>query len=139
MLIGGTSVLAAAFHPREVWDEMRSCGAVGFAGAGAIVSMLWNLPPDPVDAEVGLRFISASPIAAGMYRAIEERYRCRVVTMYGMTEGFPIAYKAVCDHGKPGTSGQVTHSTCESSIQRAACCLGARSKKSPAGRGRCMQ
>jgi crotonobetaine/carnitine-CoA ligase len=47
MLIGGTSVLAAAFHPREVWDEMRSCGAVGFAGAGAMVSMLWNLPPDP--------------------------------------------------------------------------------------------
>jgi crotonobetaine/carnitine-CoA ligase len=100
-------VLAGEFHPTEVWDDIRSCGAVGFAGAGAMVSMLWNLPPDPRDAEIGLRFISAAPIAADMYRAIEERYRCRIVTMYGMTEAFPIAYKAVSDDGKPGTSGQV--------------------------------
>lgn len=107
MLVGGTTVLAAAFHPSEVWDEIRSCGAVGFAGAGAMVSMLWNLPPNPRDAEVGLRFISAAPIAADMYRAIEERYHCRIVTMYGMTEAFPIAFKAVSDAGKPGTSGQV--------------------------------
>jgi carnitine-CoA ligase len=107
MLVGGTSVLAAAFHPTEVWDDIRACGAVGFAGAGAMVSMLWNLPPDPRDAEIGLRFISAAPIAAEMYRAIEARYRCRVVTMYGMTEAFPIAYKAVSEEGKPGTSGQV--------------------------------
>ena len=61
----------------------------------------------PRDAELGLRFISAAPIAADRYRDIEERYRCRIVTMYGMTEAFPIAYKAVSDEGTPGTSGQV--------------------------------
>jgi carnitine-CoA ligase len=107
MLVGGTTVLAAAFHPSEVWDEMRACGAVGFAGAGAMVSMLWNLPPDPRDGQIGIRFISAAPIAADMYRAIEERYRCRIVTMYGMTEAFPIAYKVASEDGKPGTSGHV--------------------------------
>jgi carnitine-CoA ligase len=107
MLVGGTSVVAAAFHPSEVWDEIRACGAVGFAGAGAMVSMLWNLPPDPRDAAIGLRFLSAAPIATDMYRSIEKRYRCRIVTMYGMTEAFPIAYKAVSDEGKPGTSGRV--------------------------------
>lgn len=107
MLVGGTSVLAAAFHPGQVWDEIRDCGAVGFAGAGAMVSMLTRLPPEPRDAELGIRFISAAPIAADMYRAIEERYRCRVVTMYGMTEAFPIAYKGVSDDGVPGTSGRV--------------------------------
>ena len=107
MLVGGTSVLAAAFHPGRVWDEMTACGAEGFAGAGAMVSMLWNLPPEPRDAELGIRFISAAPIAADMYREIEQRYRCRIVTMYGLTEAFPIAYKAVSDDGKPGTSGQV--------------------------------
>jgi carnitine-CoA ligase len=110
MLVGGTSVLAGAFHPGEVWDDIRSCGAVGFAGAGAMVSMLWNLPADPRDADLGLRFISAAPIAADMYRDIEARYRCRIVTMYGLTEAFPIAYKAVSDEGKPGTSGQVNPS-----------------------------
>ncbi len=107
MLVGGTSVLAGAFHPSTVWNEIRDCGAVGFAGAGAMVSMLWNLPPNDRDAEIGVRFISAAPIAADMYRRIEDRYRCRVVTMYGMTEAFPIAYKAVSDDGKAGTSGRV--------------------------------
>ena len=107
MLVGGTSVLAAAFHPTEVWDEIRACGAAGFAGAGAMVSMLWNLPPDPRDADLPLRFLSAAPIAADIYRDIERRYGCRIVTMYGMTEAFPIAYKAVSEEGVPGTSGRV--------------------------------
>jgi crotonobetaine/carnitine-CoA ligase len=107
MLVGGTSVLAATFHPSRVWDEIRSCGAVGFAGAGAMVSMLVRLPPEPRDAEVGIRFISAAPIAAELYHEIEHRYRCRVVTMYGMTEAFPIAYKAVSDEGRPGTAGKI--------------------------------
>jgi carnitine-CoA ligase len=107
MLVGGTSVVAAGFHPGQVWDDIRACGAVGFAGAGAMVSMLWNQPPDARDAELPLRFISAAPIAADLYRRIEARYNCRVVTMYGLTEAFPIAVKAVSDEGVPGTSGRV--------------------------------
>ena len=106
MLVGGTTVLAAAFHPREVWDDIRARGAVGFAGAGAMVSMLQNLPPDSRDAQLPLRFISAAPIDANSYHDIQRRYGCRIVTMYGMTEAFPIAVKGVADDGVPGTSGR---------------------------------
>lgn len=106
MLVGGTTVLAKAFHPGEVWDDIRARGAVGFAGAGAMVSMLQNLPADPRDAQLPLRFISAAPIDAKSYREIEKRYGCRIVTMYGMTEAFPIAVKGVSDEGVPGTSGR---------------------------------
>ncbi|MCV7092282.1 AMP-binding protein [Mycobacterium interjectum] len=106
MLVGGTTVLAKAFHPGEVWDDIRARGAVGFAGAGAMVSMLQNLPADPCDARLPLRFISAAPIDAKSYREIEKRYGCRIVTMYGMTEAFPIAVKGVSDEGVPGTSGR---------------------------------
>lgn len=106
MLVGGTTMLAAAFHPAAVWDEIRACGAAGFAGAGAMVSMLANLPPDPRDAQLPLRFISAAPIDSTRYRDIEKRYSCRIVTMYGMTEAFPIAVKTVDDEGVPGTSGR---------------------------------
>ncbi|BAN30519.1 AMP-binding protein [Mycobacterium avium] len=106
MLVGATTVLAAAFHPAEVWDDIRAHGAVGFAGAGAMVSMLQNLPADPGDARLPLRFISAAPIDARSYRDIEKRYGCRIVTMYGMTEAFPIAVKALADAGIPGTSGR---------------------------------
>ncbi|GAB4943838.1 ATP-dependent acyl-CoA ligase [Mycobacterium avium subsp. hominissuis] len=106
MLVGATTVLAAAFHPREVWDDIRAHGAIGFAGAGAMVSMLQNLPADPGDARLPLRFISAAPIDARSYRDIEKRYGCRIITMYGMTEAFPIAVKALADAGIPGTSGR---------------------------------
>lgn len=106
MLVGGTTVLSKAFHPSGAWDEIRAHGAIGFAGAGAMVSMLQKLPADPRDAEVPLRFISAAPIDADSYRDIEKRYGCRIVTMYGMTEAFPIAVKAVADDGVPGTSGR---------------------------------
>jgi carnitine-CoA ligase len=107
MLVGGTGVVAPSFRPGEVWDDVRACDAAGFAGAGAMVSMLWNQPPDPRDARLPLRFISAAPIAAEMYRGIEQRYGCRIVTMYGLTEAFPIAVKAVSERGVPGTSGRV--------------------------------
>src|SRR6201993_1505404 len=106
MLVGGTTVLAPAFHPGTVWDEVRACGAVGFAGAGAMVSMLMNQPPDPRDGQLPLRFLSAAPIDAAVYHDIEKRYGCRIVTMYGMTEAFPIAVKGVADDGVPGTSGK---------------------------------
>jgi crotonobetaine/carnitine-CoA ligase len=107
MLLGATTVLSATFRPSEVWDEIRSCGAAGFAGAGAMVSMLWNQPPDTGDSQLPLRFISAAPISADMYRDIEQRYDVKVVTMYGMTEAFPIAFKSVSEDGVPGTSGRV--------------------------------
>ncbi len=106
MLLGATTVLAKAFHPDRVWDDIRARGAIGFAGAGAMVSMLQNLPADPRDAQLPLRFISAAPIDANAYRDIEKRYGCRIVTMYGMTEAFPIAVKALADDGVPGTSGR---------------------------------
>lgn len=105
MLVGGTTVLAGGFHPAQVWDDVRAHGAIGFVGAGAMVSMLQKLPADPRDAQLPLRFISAAPIDANSYRAIEERYGCRIVTMYGMTEAFPLAVKSVADQGGPGTSG----------------------------------
>ncbi|MGH3563720.1 MAG: class I adenylate-forming enzyme family protein, partial [Mycobacterium sp.] len=110
LLVGGTTVLAAGFHPDQVWDEVRGCGAVGFAGAGAMVSMLQALPDDPRDGQLPLRFISAAPIDAGGYRRIEKRYGCRIVTMYGLTEAFPLTVKGVADDGVPGTSGQPTPS-----------------------------
>ncbi|MCV7198647.1 AMP-binding protein [Mycobacterium angelicum] len=106
MLVGGTTVLAGGFHPGQVWDDVRAHDAIGFVGAGAMVTMLQNLPEDPRDAQLPLRFISAAPIDANSYRAVEERYGCRIVTMYGMTEAFPIAVKGVDEQGVPGTSGK---------------------------------
>jgi crotonobetaine/carnitine-CoA ligase len=107
MLVGGTTVLESAFRPTQVWEQIRSSGAMGFVGAGAMVSMLWQLPAQSHDRVPGLRFISAAPIPAELHRAIEARYDCRVVTMYGLTEAFPIALTSVGQANVPGTSGPV--------------------------------
>ncbi len=106
MLVGGTTVLATDFHPGQVWDQVRACDAAGFAGAGAMVSMLANKPADARDAHLPLRFLSAAPVDAGLYRAIEKRYNCRVVTMYGSTEAFPVTVQGLADPSAPGTSGR---------------------------------
>ena len=55
LVLGATTVLSAAFRPSEVTDEIRSCNAAGFAGAGAMISMLWNQPPEAGDSQLPLR------------------------------------------------------------------------------------
>jgi len=106
MLAGGTGVLEKAFSVSSFWDQVRRYGAVGTALAGAMVTMLWNLPPDPSDAEVPLRFLSAAPVAREIYHGIEERYRCKVVTCYGLSEAFPLAIAGLHDDNPPGASGK---------------------------------
>ena len=99
-----------------------------------MVSMLWNQPPDPRDSQLPLRFISAAPISADLYRSIEQRYATRVVTMYGMTEAFPIAFKTVSEDGVPGTSGQVNAAFEVRIVDGDGhSCPRARSARSPAG------
>jgi crotonobetaine/carnitine-CoA ligase len=82
MLVGGTSVLADGFHPARVWDEIRvrrrrfrrggcHCRCCG------ICRRIRAMP-------IPLQFVSAAPISE-LYRDIERRYGCRIVTMYGLT------------------------------------------------------
>jgi crotonobetaine/carnitine-CoA ligase len=106
LLAGGSSVLETSFSPAHTWDRIREFSAVGMVAAGAIVNMLWSLPPDPRDADVPIRFISAAPIAKENYQGIRERYHCEIVIMYGLTEAFPLTVKTVRDPDVPGASGR---------------------------------
>ncbi len=106
MLAGGTGVLERAFSVNATWDQVRHYRASGIALAGAMVSMLWNLPPDERDADLPLRFLSAAPVPKEIYHAIEDRYCCRIVTVYGLSEAFPLAYAGISDDNPPGASGR---------------------------------
>jgi crotonobetaine/carnitine-CoA ligase len=106
MLAGGTGVLDRTFSVTAAWDQVRRYRASGIALAGAMASMLWNLPPDERDAELPIRFLSAAPVPKDIYQAIEERYRCKIVTVYGLTEAFPLVYAGVTDENPPGASGK---------------------------------
>jgi carnitine-CoA ligase len=106
MLAGGTGVLEKVFSVSNTWDQVRRYDAAGIALAGALVVMLWNLPPDERDKELPIRFLSAAPVPKEIYHAIEERYGCRIVTVYGTTEAFPITYAGVAVDNPPGASGR---------------------------------
>jgi crotonobetaine/carnitine-CoA ligase len=71
-----------------------------------MVMMLWGLPPDPADAELPIRLLAAAPIPLELHRPIEERYGCRIVTGYGMTEAFPLAIQGVDTTSVPGSVGR---------------------------------
>jgi len=107
LLAGGTGVLDAAFSVQATWDRVRAHGAVGIVLAGAMVTMLWNLPPDERDADLPIRFVSAAPVPKEIYRGIEQRWGCRIVTCYGLSEAFPLSYAGVADDNPPGASGRV--------------------------------
>jgi carnitine-CoA ligase len=106
MLAGGTGVLERTFSVQATWDQVRHHRAAGIALAGAMVTMLWNLPADPRDKDLPIRFVSAAPVPKEIYRGIEDRWGCRIVTCYGMSEAFPVAYAGVADDNPPGASGR---------------------------------
>ncbi len=107
LLAGGTGVIDRAFSVQGTWDQVRRHRAVGLLGAGAMVNMLWSLPPDERDRELPIRFLSAAPVAKELYDAVEARWGCRVVTCYGLSEAFPLTVAGVDDDNPPGASGRV--------------------------------
>ncbi len=106
ILAGATGLLDPVFSVRTCWDRVRRHRAAGILLAGAMVSMLWNLPPDPSDRALGLRFMSAAPIPRGLHRPIEARYGLKVVTSYGMTEAFPMTVYGYHDEVVEGATGR---------------------------------
>jgi carnitine-CoA ligase len=106
MLAGGTGVLEKVFSVTNTWDQVRRYDAAGVALAGALVVMLWNLPRDERDKDLPIRFLSAAPVPKEIYHDIEERYGCRIVTVYGTTEAFPLTYAGIAADNPPGASGR---------------------------------
>ena len=100
---GRSSALDSAFHPTTTWDRVRQYDATQFFGVGAMIAMLSNLPPSPDDAKLPLRLMIGAPIPAELHRPLEERYDCKVVAGYALSEATPIATHHVDEPRIPGT------------------------------------
>jgi crotonobetaine/carnitine-CoA ligase len=106
VVAGSSAVVDRRFSVSATWDRVRQYGATGVIAVGAMILMLWNLPESPDDPK--LRFLAGAPIPAELHRRIEARYDCRIVTMYGMTEAFPLAVWGVGDDAEPGSAGHTS-------------------------------
>jgi crotonobetaine/carnitine-CoA ligase len=104
---GGTGVLDNRFSVSKTWDRVRQYEATGISILGSMVMMLWNLPADPRDAELPINCIIGVPIPAELHRAIEERYDCRLVVVYGLSETGPLTMSSFDAPAAPGSSGRI--------------------------------
>ena len=106
VVAGSGAVVDRRFSVSATWDRVRKYGANGVIAVGSMILMLWNLPESADDPK--LKFLAGAPIPAELHRAIENRYDCRIVTMYGLTEAFPLAVWGLDDDGLPGSAGRTS-------------------------------
>ncbi|MBJ17909.1 MAG: AMP-binding protein [bacterium] len=107
LISGAPSVIDRRFSVSAAWDRVRRYGATGTSLVGPMLQMLWNLPEDSRDAELPLRFIGVAPVPDGLDEAIKKRYGLdAIVSMYGMTEAFPVAITRVSDRLPAGVAGR---------------------------------
>lgn len=108
VVAGSGAVVDRKFSVAATWDRVRQYDASGVIAVGSMILMLWNLPESEDDAKLPIRFLAGAPIPAELHHRIEQRYGCRIVTMYGMTEAFPLAVWGVDDDGVPGSAGRTS-------------------------------
>jgi crotonobetaine/carnitine-CoA ligase len=106
LISGHTSVLDSEFHVSTCWQRVRKFGATVFFGVGAMMMMLWNLPPNPTDADLPFRTLIAPPTPPELWKAMEDRYHCEVLQGYGQTEAIMIACQVAGSPNVPGSSGK---------------------------------
>ena len=103
---GRSSALDSAFSPTRCWDRVRQYNATQFFGVGPMIVMLWNLPPSPDDAKLPFRIMIGAPIPAELHEPLEQRYDCKVVAGYALSEATPIATHHIDEPRVPGTVGR---------------------------------
>ena len=103
---GRLSALDSAFSPTKCWDRVRQYNATQFFGVGPMIVMLWNLPPSPDDAKLPFRIIVGAPIPAELHEPLEQRYDCKVLAGYALSEATPVAVHRPDEPRVPGTVGR---------------------------------
>jgi len=106
ILAGGTAVVDRRFSVSRTWEQVRRYNATGMSILGSMALMLWNLPPEPSDANLPIRFIIGLPIPAHLHNAMEERYHCRLILAYGTSESGTLTLSTMESPATPGSSGR---------------------------------
>lgn len=114
MAAGGTVVLDDRFSASKFWQKLIECGATAFNQVGAIPLFLWNQPESKAEKQHNARFAFGVPVPKDIWPQWEERFRCRIVYAYGMTENalpalFPLSATPAPEHLR-GAGGKASDS-----------------------------
>ncbi|WP_428339903.1 AMP-binding protein [Mycobacterium sp.] len=92
-----TLAMDQRFSASRFWDRLRAVGATAFNFVGSMAMSLWNQPPSPEDSDHNAAVAFGVPIPLDIWGEWEERFGCKVVYAYGMTEN---ALPAIFHHNE---------------------------------------
>jgi crotonobetaine/carnitine-CoA ligase len=108
LLSGGSMHLQKRLSIGTFWDTVRQFNITNFIGVGGICNMLLSRPPSPSDRNTSIRTIYAVPDPADIHREVEDRFNCKLTTVFGSTEcGLPL-FRSAEDDYQPGSCGRVS-------------------------------
>jgi acyl-CoA synthetase (AMP-forming)/AMP-acid ligase II len=80
---GASLALARRFSARAFWSDVERYAATLFTYVGSVLPILGTLAPPPAHT---LRACVGGGVTAELWQLLEERWRIRVLELYGMTE-----------------------------------------------------
>ena len=106
-IAGARAHVIERFSPRRWLDDVIAVGATVTNALGVMPEFVYRQEPRPEDTAHELRYVAAVPIGAEWGEAFEQRFRVKIIQLYGMTEcGIPLYGKAE-DELIPGCAGHV--------------------------------
>jgi len=106
LLLRSVAAIGERFSVSRYWDEVRELDATVFDFMGATITMLWKQPPSPRDREHRARLGWGVPLPTWAPE-FEQRFGCRLVELYGMTEAGAMIYTPQDEPVRPGSCGKL--------------------------------
>jgi crotonobetaine/carnitine-CoA ligase len=101
--MGARCVLDERFSVSTFWSRVREEKCTATLVLGSMIMMLWNQEPSP---DEGIDVLYAVPFPAELRPAMEERWRTRFITGYGLSEANLVAIVDPAVPNPPGASGK---------------------------------
>jgi fatty-acyl-CoA synthase len=102
---GGAVVIRRRFSASDFWRDVRAERCTLFQYIGELCRYLVNAPPQPGEAEHGLRIACGNGLRPEVWEAFQTRFRIpRILEYYASTEGNFSLYN--CE-GQPGSIGRI--------------------------------
>ncbi|KAA0956751.1 fatty acid--CoA ligase family protein [Planococcus kocurii] len=108
LLQGATIVLIPRFHPKEVFDAIKTHKASVFAGVPTMFNFMNQLPDiDPADfASVRLAVSGGSAMPVALLHSFEDKFNVRISEGYGLSEASPVTcFNPIDRERKAGSIG----------------------------------
>ena len=86
LIVGCRLVIARSFSASRWLDDVRRCGATVTNTLGVMTEFIYRQPPRAEDSDHRLRVIVAVPIAPEWGEAFQQRFKTKLLELYGMTE-----------------------------------------------------